>query len=179
MGFAVELHIDEANAAPISALSDAIYAQCGGAGLTDMGGHPHISLTVFAQLAEPAPVAALLAEFAATTPPIPITLAAIGVFPTAEGVVYLAPVVTAALLALHAQFHTQVAQLAIASNTYYRPGNWMPHCTVGFALPADKIGQAVALCQQANVLRTVTLTTIRLIEFRPVRPIFTYPLQGV
>ena len=178
MGFAIELHVDETNAAPISTLSDAIYAQCGGASLTGMGGHPHLSLTVFAQLA-PAPVEALLAEFAATTPPIPVTFSAVGVFPSTQGVVYLAPVVTAELLALHALFHARFATLATSSNAYYLPGNWMPHCTVGFEVPADKIGQAVTLCQQANVFQTVTLTTIRLIEFRPVRPIFTYHLQGV
>lgn len=178
MGFAIELHVDETNAAPISALSDAIYAQCGGASLTGMGGHPHLSLTIFAQL-DPAPVEALLAEFAATTPPIPVTFSAVGVFPTSQGVVYLAPVVTAELLALHARFHARFATLATPSNAYYLPGHWMPHCTVGFELPADKIGQAVTLCQQANVFQAVTLTTIRLIEFRPVRPIFTYHLQGV
>lgn len=179
MGFAVELHIDEANAAPIVALSDTIYAQCGGASLTGMGGYPHISLTVFTELAEPTPVAALLAEFAAVTPPIPVTFSAVGVFSGTQGVVYLAPVVTTQLLAHHRRFHEQFAPLAIVSNAYYRPGNWMPHCTVGFELPADKIGQAVTLCQQANVFQAVTLTTIRLIEFRPVRPIFTYHLQGV
>lgn len=178
MSFAVELHIDEANAAPIIALSDTIYAQCGGASLTGMGGHPHLSLTVFAELADPTAVAALLAEFAAETPPIPVTLSAIGVFSGTQGVVYLAPVVTAELLALHARFHERFAQLAIVGNAYYLPGNWIPHCTVGFELPADNMGQAVALCQQADVFRAVTLTTIRLIEFWPVRPIFTYHLQG-
>lgn len=179
MGFAVELHIDEVNAAPIVALSDAIYARCGGLSLTGMGAHPHISLTVFTELADPAPGDALLAEFAAVTPPIPVTFSAIGVFSGTQGVVYLAPVVTAELLALHRRFHERLAALAIPSNAYYLPGNWIPHCTVGFELPAEQIGQAVALCQQAHVFHAATLTTIRLIEFRPVRPIFTYHLQGV
>lgn len=177
MGFAVELHIDEINAAPIVALSDAIYAQCGGENLTGIGAHPHISLTVFAQL-EPAPMAALLAEFAAATPPLPVTFAAVGVFPTTQGVVYLAPVVTPQLLAIHAHFHHLLSQLATASNAYYLPGSWIPHCTVGFELPAEKVGTAVTLCQQAPVFQPVTLTTVRLIEFRPVRSIFTYQLQG-
>ena len=178
MAFAVELHIDETNAAPIKALSDAIYAECGGENLTGIGGHPHISLTVFTEL-ESAAIDALLAEVAATTPPLAVTFGAVGVFPSVQGVVYLAPVVTPQLLAIHARFHERLGQLAQPSNAYYRPGNWMPHCTVGIELPAEKIGQAVTLCQQADVFRTVTLTTIRLIEFRPVRPIFTYPLQGV
>lgn len=178
MGFAVELHIDEINAAPIVALTNAIYAQCGGQHLTGIGAYPHISLTVFAQL-EPATIQVLLAEFAAATPPLPVTFAAVGVFPTAQGVVYLAPVVTPYLLAIHARFHALLTQLSTPSNAYYLPGNWMPHCTVGFELPADKIGQAVTLCQGADVFRAVTLTTIQLIEFRPVRPIYTYQLQGV
>ncbi|MEZ4734679.1 MAG: 2'-5' RNA ligase family protein [Caldilineaceae bacterium] len=178
MGFAVELHIDAVNAAPIMTLSDAIYAQCGGENLTGIGAQPHLSLTVFPEL-EPARLEGVLAAFAAATPPVPVTLAAVGVFPTAQGVVYLAPVVTPDLLAVHRRFHDLLAPLAIPSNAYYLPGNWMPHCTVGFELPADKIGQAVTLCQQADLFRSVTLITVRLIAFRPVRPIFTYELRGI
>lgn len=177
MGFAVELHLDAVNGARIKALSDAIHAQCGGENLTAIGAHPHLSLATFPQL-DPARLEETLATFAAATPPLPVTFAAVGVFPTAQGVVYLSPVVTPHLLALHVRFHDLLAPLAMPSNVYYLPGNWVPHCTVGFELPADKIGQAVMLCQQADVFRPVTLTTVRLIEFRPVRPIFTYELQG-
>jgi hypothetical protein len=177
MGFAVELHIDPVSATPITALTEQIYAQCGGQALTGIGTHPHISLTIFAQL-EPGDINALLADFAATTPPWSVTFAAVGVFPTAQGIVYLAPVVTPQLLAIHARFHALLTQLAAPSNAYYLPGNWMPHCSVGINLPADKIGQAVMLCHQADVFRPVMLTTVRLIEFHPARPIYTYQLQG-
>lgn len=177
MGFSVELHMDDANAAPIVALTELIHTQCGGVNLTGMGAHPHLSLAAFTHL-EPAQLEEVLAEFAAVTPPLPTAFSAVGVFPTTQGVVYLAPVVTSQLLTAHAWLHHRLEQLALQSNPYYLPGNWIPHCTVGFELPADQIGQAVALCQQANVFQRVTLTTVRLIEFRPVRPIFTYDLQG-
>lgn len=177
MGFAVELHIDPINTAPIVALTQQIYAQCGGQHLTGMGAHPHISLTLFAQL-DPASIDGLLAEFAATTPPLSVAFASVGVFTTAQGIVYLAPVVTAQLLAVHTRFHRLLDQLAIPSNAYYLPDRWVPHCTVGIELPPDKIGLAVTLCQAADVFRAVTLTTLRLIEFHPARPIYTYQLQG-
>lgn len=177
MGFAVELHIDEVSAAPIVALSNAIYAQCGGENLTGIGARPHLSLTVFSEL-HPALLRELLAEFAATTPPLTVTLTAVGTFPSTQGVVYLAPVVTMDLLAIHARFHALLKPMTATSTAYYLPGNWIPHCTVGIELPANKIGQAVTLCKQTDVFRPVTLTTVRLIEFRPVRPIYTYDLQG-
>lgn len=178
MGFAVELDLAPASAAPIVALTEQIYATCGGEMLTGSGGAPHLSLTVFAQL-DPVPMAALLAEFAATTMSLTVTFAAVGVFPGKQGIVYLAPVVTAALLTLHARFHHRLTSIAPTSNPYYLPGHWMPHCSVGINLPVDKIGQAVMLCQGADVFRPVTLATVRLIEFHPVRPIYTYQLQGV
>jgi 2'-5' RNA ligase len=177
MGFAVELQIDEVNATPIVELSNAIYAQCGGESLTGIGGHPHISLATFTQL-EPERLESALVAFAATTPPLPVTLASVGVFPSTQGIVYLAPVVTPQLLAVHARFHELLDQLGLQCHPYYRPGNWMPHCTVGLELPVDKIGQAVVLCQQARVFKPVTLAAVRLIEFRPARPILTYQLQG-
>ena len=178
MGFAVELDLAPASAAPIVALTEQIYTTCGGEMLTGSGGLPHLSLTVFDQL-DPAPMAAQLAEFAAATPTLTVTFAAVGVFPIKQGIVYLAPVVTAELLALHARFHQLLTSVTLISNPYYLPGHWMPHCSVGINLPADKIGQAVMLCQQADVFHPVTLATVRLIEFHPVRPIYTYQLQGV
>ncbi len=175
MAFAVELHLDDDNAASIGALTAAIYAQCGGENLMSSGAHPHISLAGFAQI-DLAQISARLADFAATTAVFGVTLAAIGVFPT-TGVVYLAPVVTQQLLTIHSRFQRMLEPLGLPSNAYYWPGNWMPHCTVGLNVPADKIGHAVLLCQQAPVFRTVTLTRMRLIEVWPVREIFTFNLR--
>ncbi len=175
MGFAVELHIDDDNAAPILALTTAIYAQCGGENLATSGGQPHISLAGFDQI-DLAQISARLADFAATTPAFAITLSAIGIFPNA-GIVYLAPVVTQQLLTIHSRFQRMLEPLGLPSNAYYWPGNWIPHCTVGLQVPADKIGAAVMLCQQAPVFRAVTLTRMRLIEFWPVHEIFTFNLR--
>ncbi|MBX3011703.1 MAG: 2'-5' RNA ligase family protein [Caldilineaceae bacterium] len=178
MGFAVELDLDADSAAPVIALSEAIYATCGGKNLTDRGGWPHLSLAVFTEL-QPPLLQELLADFAATTAPLTVTLVAVGTFPASQGTVYLAPVVTVALLALHARFYTLLSAVGVTSHAYYAPGNWMPHCTVGIDVPAAQIGQAVALCRQAALFGPVTLTSLRLIEFHPARPLYTHNLQGV
>jgi len=175
MGFAVELQVDNESAASILALTAAIHRQCGGEDLTMAGGHPHISLAGFDQIAL-AQISARLADFAATTPAFAATLSSVGVFPNA-GVVYLAPVVTQQLLTIHARFQRMLEPLGLSSNPYYWPGSWIPHCTVGLNLPVDAIGQAVLLCQQASVFGAVTLARLRLIEFWPVREIFTFNLR--
>lgn len=166
MPYAIELHFDEASTAAIGALTTQIQATCGGLDLVGSGGAPHISLAL-PTVTESAPLASLLASFAAQTPAFALVFAAAATFPGPQGVVYLAPVVTAELLAIHRTFHTQLAAIGVTSNPLYLPGQWVPHCTVGFALPAAQIGQAVMICRESAWPRTVTVTALRLIAFDP------------
>ncbi|MEZ4864614.1 MAG: 2'-5' RNA ligase family protein [Caldilineaceae bacterium] len=172
MGYAVELHFDAAQATPIVRLTESIFAACGGLNLLEIGGAPHLSLVV---MDEPdlTQLQAVLHRFATTLAPFAVTLAAVGSFPTEQGVIYLAPVVTQQLLQVHAHFHAQLAAVGLKSHGYYQPGHWVPHCTVGIDVPAAKVGEALMRCRQADVFHTVTITSLRLIEFRPVREILS------
>jgi len=166
MPCAVELHFDEASTAAIVALTNQIHATCGGLDLVRSGGAPHLSLAL-PTVSESMPLLSLLAAFATQTPAFPLAFAAVGTFPGPQGVVYLAPVVTAELLTIHRTFHTQLAAIGITSNPLYLPGQWVPHCTVGFALPAAGLGQALLLCRETPWPRTVMVTALRLIAFDP------------
>ncbi|MCX6048920.1 MAG: 2'-5' RNA ligase family protein [Chloroflexi bacterium] len=174
VGYAVELYFDPALSAKIRRLWETIHTTCGGAAV---GVEPHISLAVV-DTPQPDQLQQLTKIFAQQHAPLPIALDAIGTFPSAEGVVYLAPVVTLALLELHRDFHQQLADNALIAYPYYRPGQWIPHCTVGIQLPAEKIADALACCRASAIFERGHLMAISLIELPAVRELAQYVLEA-
>jgi 2'-5' RNA ligase len=138
---------------------------------------PHLTFAIVNQLDPEALRPALLA-FCQATPPLPLHLAAVGAFPTDEGVVFLAPVVTRPLLAVHANLCRLLDEAGFPTAPYYRPQNWVPHCTVAINLAPEQVSGAVALCRQADVFHTDQLTQLAVAEFPPMQNIYSLPLRG-
>jgi 2'-5' RNA ligase len=167
VGFAVELNFDPVTTAKIRdlwiQLADADISSF----MLDVHAEPHISLAVFDDI-DLVSAGEMVADFASWCPPISIKLGAVGSFPTAEGVVYLAPIVTAQLLEVHGHFHTRLTECGLLQRAYYKPDNWIPHCTVAAELKPHEVGPAVDLCRAANLFDAGTLNSVAVIEFRPV-----------
>ncbi len=89
---------------------------------------------------------------------------------------FLAPVVTADLLNLHARLHGLIGKLGLESDRYYRPGNWFPHCTMAMYLQPEQIGPAVELCRRCEAFRNGQLVEMGLVEYAPPRDICLFPL---
>jgi 2'-5' RNA ligase len=177
VAYAVELYFDAEQTGRITALTEVVYQTCGGADLIGVGFRPHISLAGYEQIDEQA-LATVLEQLAKRSPPLPIKLDAIGVFPTSQGVVYLAPVVTAQLLLLHADYSAQADATGHLSHPYYRPGAWIPHCTVAHDLAPEQVGEAVRLCLQSRVFGSGRLVETAIIEHRPVRTLARFMFTG-
>ena len=177
MGYAVELNLCRGNAARVVKVWESLAREGLNPVMLDLGAQPHVSLAVFEEL-NPEALRADLRRFAEVTPPLSVDLAFAGTFPTAEGVVFLAPVVTQELLALHSRFHSVLRERGIDSVEYYRPGNWVPHCTVAIDLAPDQVAAALEICVQSQAFGPVILDELSLIEFRPVREIYTFSLRG-
>ena len=105
MGYAVELNLREDSAAQVVKLWEHLAKESINSLMLDVGAQPHISLAVFRDLA-PEMLRADLRRFAELTRLLPVDLASAGMFPTAEGVVFLALVVTQELLEAHRRFHS-------------------------------------------------------------------------
>ena len=128
MGYAIELNLSPASSARVVGLWEDLARASISSSMLDLGAQPHISLTVVDEL-DPALLRADLSRFAERTPLLSVDLASAGTFPTAEGVLFLAPVVTPELLEIHRGFHRLLSDRGVESVAYYRPGNWVPHCT--------------------------------------------------
>ena len=145
--------------------------------MPEMGARPHISLATFHGI-DPQQLRDTVEIIVATTVPLPIKFSSVGAFPGNEGVVFLAAVVTPELLALHADFHSRLSDTGLAAHPYYRPGEWVPHCTTALEVPRERLYDAVRMTRQSGVFGGTRLTEIGLIGFDPLRVLYSYPLSG-
>jgi len=103
---------------------------------------PHISLVV-ADALGPDAVAAALAELR-LPPPLTLSFQHVGQFP--GGVLWLGPAPTADLLALHALVLERLDGAGIEVSDLYRPGTWVPHCTLSMTARREAVSRAVPVC---------------------------------
>lgn len=127
---------------------------------------PHVSLAGCDALDVP-DFAAELERFAAAEPPLAVQLATLSTFGTDEGVLFLGATKTRALLELHERFWRRLGPLMRGPWAYYRPEQWVPHCTLTFGLDPLQLGAAIPIGVGAKLLPlSVTLESVRLVEPR-------------
>jgi len=175
MPFAVELFLDSASAAVVRRLwRDLAAADPAGAWRVDPvlagGARPHVTLGVCDRL-DVAACEDFLAGFAAGIPAPVVSLASLGVFATDLAVVFLAPVVTTELLALHDRFHLEFRELAGGPWAHYLPGQWVPHCTVALGVPRSAVGETVVRCLSVRLPIPGRLEEVGLVEFERFGPL--------
>ena len=138
---------------------------------------PHLTLEILDALDAEA-VRGALRSFCYEVPPLAIHIGAVGTFPSSEGVVYLAPVVTPALLSMHARLYEVLGEAAEQAMDTYRPHNWVPHCTLAINLTPDQVMSAIGLIREADVFHTASLVQVAVAQFPPLELLYAFPLRG-
>lgn len=162
VGHAVELYFDAATERRLLAEWERI-----GSALGRLEARPHISLAVFRPPAAPEPIVAAVDHLAEEIGPLVVNLQSVGVFPGAEGVVFLAPAVSPPLADAHRRLHDLLGDLD--RSELYRPGRWVPHCTMAMGLDPAGVGSAVAALAAGDGFGPATLAEIGLVEYYPFR----------
>jgi len=174
--FGVELYFEPAGEARVRRLWNAL-AEAGVCRLMlDLDARPHLSLALYPTIDAPA-LAGAIDDFAQVHAGFELALAAAGSFPGPENVLYVAPVVTPALLSLHAAYHARVAELGLECDLHYRPGHWVPHCTVAMEIDPPALERGLSLARASEVFGPTHVVGMGLIEFRPVRQIHEAALR--
>jgi 2'-5' RNA ligase len=171
--YAVELLFDPEADAAVREVWREVAAQTGNSVLPDLAGQPHITLAVHEEQDAPQLDRAVRAFQAPATP---FLLGSAGSFPGNEGVAFLAPVVTDELLDLHRRWHAA----SPGSHEHYRPGHWVPHCTVGILLEGPALSEAleVARCALPVGGRLAEIALIQIERaLRPVECLVRVPLS--
>jgi 2'-5' RNA ligase len=176
MPFAVELFFDEAADQAVRAICHTLANAGISTTMQANGSCPHVSLGVCEEV-DATRFRSALMNVAHKTPALEFSLASVGLFPTAEGVVFLAPVVTRDLLKIHEAYHAVFAEYAGSRWAYYLPGNWVPHCTLAINLPRDRIAAAVDLCRDAALPIQGRFEWVGLTQFPPVTRLYGFELR--
>ena len=141
---ALECYLDVPATRRIRALWDALEA-AGVPSLRDLTHRrhrPHLSLASAGTLDPHTVVTAL--DGLPAAPPLRVDLDHVGQF--VGRVLWLGPTPTAELLAHHSAVHARLAAAGIDIDPHYRPGAWVPHCTVSMRVPRPVLAEAVRLC---------------------------------
>jgi 2'-5' RNA ligase len=174
--YAVELFFDPSADAAVRSIWRSLADGGVPSAIQDMGSHPHVSVAVTDEL-DVARFRPVLESLARETPALELALASVGLFPTSEGVVFLAPAVTRPLLDFHAQFHAQFQQFGGRSWPYYLPGNWVPHCTLAMGVSRESLPEALHLCLEAPLPIRGRIVQAALVEYRPVNVLYAFDLR--
>jgi 2'-5' RNA ligase len=174
MPYAVELALDLRSAAAVRRawreLADAGIGYVAGS-----GARPHLTLGIWDTI-DHERAEAVVTRFAAETAPVRLTLASVGLFPGVA--VFLAPTVTTDLLDLHAGFHRRFDRLGQGSWDHYRPGTWVPHCTLATDMEPGQFAGALAIAGRVPLPLECRLVELGIVEFRPVRQVISRGLVG-
>ena len=135
---------------------------------------PHVSLAVFDDVADAAPLIAAAGRVARATSPIDVRLAGVGAFPGDQRAVFLLPMLTGPLLALHDCLHAELGDAGRLCWPLYRPGEWVPHGTLATAV-AD-VGATLERARQTFAFGPARLDAIAVRAFDPARDLATEPL---
>lgn len=162
MGYAVEMFLKEDEAQVIRRLFSATCSI-----FADIGTTPHISLALFDDVDVPK-LTAVVRDFASQELPFRIRFSSIGMFPGQENVVFLSPVVTSALLAVHTRLHSHLRNAGLLCHPYYLPGSWVPHCAITMEEPISRSVETIRKIHEADVFGEYTIDNVNVVRFRPV-----------
>ncbi len=130
---------------------------------------PHISFALYDQIDQSKIMGAIDDSFEDITR-IPINFPSIGLFP--RNVLYLAPRVTVDLLAIHKKFHQFARTMTGNCDYHYLPDTWVPHCTLGIPLPAEKSIQAMMRVGYSWTPIEGYLVSAELVSFPPATSLY-------
>ncbi|MGW0503911.1 2'-5' RNA ligase family protein [Micromonospora sp. NPDC003241] len=141
---ALELYLDTVATRRIRVLWDALEAEGVQSlrSLLEQRHRPHVSLAVAPRL-DPEQVAAALAGTTVAAP-LRLTFQHAGQF--VGRVLWLGPAPTTELLTHHRLVHDRLSAAGVELVAHYRPGHWVPHCTLSMRVPNTLMAIAVRRC---------------------------------
>ncbi|GAA0419522.1 2'-5' RNA ligase [Actinoplanes capillaceus] len=140
---AIELYLDVDTTRRVRNLWRALDAE----GIPSLGSlhqkhRPHLSLAA-AHRIDPHAVAEALSGFQVARP-IPLSIDFVGQF--VGRVLWLGVTVTEDLLSHHRAVHDRLSAAGVEIWDHYRPGRWVPHCTISLRVPNPVMAPAVRRC---------------------------------
>lgn len=135
--------------------------------MLDSGGKPHITLSIY-KTVDYSNFEKRLKLFFKNVNPFTLTLASIGVFPESRGAVFLALTVTDQLLDIHRRFHDAFGDYDELAWDFYKPGKWVPHCTISVDTNHNTAMKVVDYMVERFRPMDIRIESVVIVKFRPI-----------
>ncbi|XP_020575108.1 uncharacterized protein LOC110021109 [Phalaenopsis equestris] len=179
-GYAVELYFDPALENQVLKAWNVLARRQISTQLIEIAARPHITLLSSPSI-DPARFLTAVRSLAARLEPLPVSLSSVASFPgggSGGGVLFFGPTPTSALLGLHTQLCEILRKEGVEAAEEFRPDSWVPHCPVAIDVPRNRMGEAFCILRDLKLPVSGYAMDIGLVEFSPVREIFSVPLGG-
>lgn len=174
-GYAIELYFDPALENQVLKAWNVLARRQISTQLIEMESRPHITL-FSTPFIDPARLDNIVRTFASRQEPLPLTFSSIGGLPADNNVLFLAPTPSLSILQFHAQLCDAVRKEDIEIKEEYRPGSWIPYCSVAQEVPRTRMAEAFSVLRDLKLPVTGYAMDIGIVEFSPVRELFSYVL---
>lgn len=144
MPFALELYFDERTESLIKAIWEKLAERGVSERMVKRAARPHVALAVFED-ADPGELAFHLRTMAKEQPPIEVRFEALGTYCSADGVLFLSPVVSPRFFLLHSTVLKLLNPLVSGMKESCKPNRYVPHCTIAYGLDKETLSKAIAL----------------------------------
>lgn len=174
-GYAIELYFDPALENQVLKAWNVLARRQISTQLIEIEARPHITL-FSTPFVEPSKLESVVRAFAAKQEPVPLSFFAVGSFPVDNNVLFLAPKANMSLLQLHSQLCDAMKKEGIEIGEEYRPESWTPYCTVAQDVPKTRMAEGFCVLRDLKLPVTGYGVDIGLVEFSPVRELFSFVL---
>jgi 2'-5' RNA ligase len=170
VSFALTLSCSNVSAAAITALWDQASAFQQEPSMRGENYRPHVTFAVYdaSDVTEERAIAAMRSAAEARTA-VELAFDRIRHFPGSPFVLWADPEPKDALLDMHRQIHNAIDPKFCME--YYKPGNWVPHCTLAMHVLADREAEALAFAASFRGGIRVIFDRIDCLKFHPVQMI--------
>jgi len=100
----------------------------------------------------------------------------LGIFHSANPVVFIGPTISKELLDIHTQLHWTLKDDAHQSWELYKPGQWVPHCSLAVEFAAIKLQEAVHACLKLPLPLLIPAGSLGVVQFEPLQSLYDYEI---
>ena len=174
MPYAINIRTDNESAMQIRELWRLASSFEASPSMEDMNYPPHITVAVYDEIAEQVLVSALRIGFEGK-PKFTVRFVHLGYFETANSIVlWAAPVVPQSLRSAVQAIHEYVG--ATLCRPSYRPGSWVPHCSLALSVNLKRRDEALAFANTPIAAFEVVFDVADCAAFHPVMVLQECPL---
>jgi hypothetical protein len=170
MTYAINIRSDNESSRPLEALWERCGALEGSPSMEALHYPPHISLAIYDDI-DPTELCGVLDSACIGLNAAAIRFAKLGYFEAPQAIIlWASPEMPEQLLSAHAHVHSKIG--AERSRPHYRPGKWMPHCSLALAVPLGNRRRALALVDEEIEPFEVVFDTADCASFMPVKVLY-------